>query len=555
MFLLEFLIFVLFIIFLSISISGYGSLYPIKIRRNFFLDIFLGFIIISFLMTIFHFFFKINLFLNSLTYLIGLIIFFKRNKFLDFFKFIKKSYILNISILLLLIPIFISQKYHEDFGYYHLPYALAFLEEKIVFGFANINQTYVYNSIWLNLYPLFFLENKNFNFLTLPSFLLFLSFIIFSINKILEKKNFTISDFYLITILFYCLLKFTRISEFGIDFPANIYSILSIFFFIKFYETYVIFEKKSFFYLNCIFSIFSILIKLSTIPVIILPIYLYFTNFKNLKFCIFENKFLIIYFLLIVFIVQQFIYTGCILFPTNFTCFNVSWFNSENINLSNKLELINKSYSLARNIYSPEEYLNNFKWFPFWFKRSLNEILEHLMTMVIPLVLFFLLSKKRKKNTSLAFNKKKVLLFFSILSLFFWLKFSPVFRFAIYIFITLVFLIFLNFFNLREFSKKKFTVFIVIFLIFNFSKNINRIYESEKIFLGIQKIENKYLFDKDNSNEYASIYYPDVKKNIKKNGWQGRLCWNTPFICSSKKLIINKKNGYLIINELKNKDD
>tara|TARA_A100001015_G_scaffold132762_1_gene147303 strand:+ start:2049 stop:3716 length:1668 start_codon:yes stop_codon:yes gene_type:complete len=555
MFLIELLIFVLFIIILSISISGYGSLYPIKIRRNFFLDILLGFIIISLLITIFHFFFKINLFLNTLIFLIGLVVFFKKNKFFYFSKFIKKSYIFNIAIFLLLIPIFISQKYHEDFGYYHLPYALAFLEEKIVFGFANINQAYVYNSIWLNLYPLFFLENKNFNFLTLPSFLLLLSFIMFSLNKVLEKKNVNISDFYLITTLFYFLLKFTRISEYGVDFPATIYSIISIFFFIKFYETSANLEKKSFFYLNFIFSIFSILIKLSTIPVIILPIYLYFTNFKNFKFYVFESKFLIIYFLFIVFFVQQFIYTGCILFPTNFTCFNASWFNSENINLSKKLELINKSYSLARTIYPPEEYLNNFTWFSFWFKRSLNEILEHLMTMVIPLLLFFLFLKKRKKNISLSFNKKKILLLFSFVSLFFWLNFSPVFRFAIYIFITLVFLIFLDFFILREFSKKKFTVFIVIFLIFNFSKNIARIYESEKIFLGIQKIENEYLFNEDNSNEYASIYYPDVKKNTKKNGWQGRLCWNTPFICSSKKLIINKKNGYLIINELKNKND
>ena len=84
MFLVELLIFVLFTIILSISISGYGSLYPIKIRGNFFLDILLGFIIISFLITIFHFFFKINLFLNILIFLIGLIIFFKKKKFFYF---------------------------------------------------------------------------------------------------------------------------------------------------------------------------------------------------------------------------------------------------------------------------------------------------------------------------------------------------------------------------------------------------------------------------------------------------------------------------------------
>ena len=106
---------------------------------------------------------------------------------------------------------FLSQKYHEDFGYYHLPYALGFLEEKIVFGYANIDKSYVYNSIWLNLYSLFFLIDKNFDFLTLPSYLLFLSFILFSINEITSKKNILISDYYLITILFYFVLKFKNI--------------------------------------------------------------------------------------------------------------------------------------------------------------------------------------------------------------------------------------------------------------------------------------------------------------------------------------------------------
>ena len=86
---------------------------------------------------------------------------------------------------------------------------------------------------------------------------------------------------------------------------------------------------------------------------------------------------------------------------------------------------------------------------------------------------------------------------------------------------------------------------------FNFSKNILRINETGKVFLGVQKIENKFILDDFNSNEHAKIYFPDVKNN-EKNGWQGRLCWNTPFICSYNKLDVSKKNGYLIINKLKN---
>ena len=550
MIVLELILFFLSIIIISVAIAGFGSLLSIKTVNNFFLDICFGLIIISILITTFHFFYEIKSFLKILILLIGLTIFFKKKNLADFKLLIKKKNFLYLVIIGLLIPMFVSQKYHEDFGYYHLPYALAFLEEKIVFGFANIDRTFVYNSIWLNLYSIFFLEDKNYNYLTFPSFLLFLSFIIFSIDKILKQEYSKISNYYLTIVLFYFLLKFTRISEFGVDFPATILSILSIFYFIKFYETNVIIERKAFFYFNLAFSLFSILVKLSVLPIIILPIYLYFSNFKKLKFYIFNLRFLCIYFLGLVFFIQQFFYTGCLFFPTNLTCFSVSWFNPEHLKLSKELELINKSYSIAREIYSPEEYLENFTWFLFWLKRNFIEIFEHLMTIILPLLLFFtLLKKEKKKNYKI--KKENFIYLFCFIFLLFWLNFSPVFRFSIPFFVTIIFLISYKFYIKKKFSRNIFIFFVSIFLIFNFSKNIKRINDTEKVFVGIQKIENQYLLNEVNSNEYVNIYYPDVKKN-KKNGWQGRLCWDTPFICSYNKLGVGKKNGYLIINRLKN---
>jgi len=549
MIILELLVFLVGIIFLSLSFSGLGSLFTLKLKSDFFLDIFCGLIITSLIVTFVHFFFKINFIIAGGIFLIGIILFFLKKNISIFLE--KKDLLPYFIIVFLLLPIFISQKYHEDFGYYHLPYSLAFIEEKIVFGFANIDIPYVYNSIWLNLYPIFFIENKNFDFLTLPSFLLFLSFIIFSIKNIIEKKDqIKNSDYYLIVILFYFLLKFTRISEFGVDFPAIIFSVLSIYYFIKFYETKENLDKKSFFYFNLFFAIFAILIKLSAALIIILPIFLFLTNFKDLKFYILSLRFLAISFLCIIFFVQQFIYTGCFLFPTTLTCLNVSWFNPEHIDLSKRLELINKSYSSAKGIYSPEEYLSNFNWFLIWIKRNFKEILEHLMTMILPILIFVLVSKK-KLGTILVFEKKLILVFFIILSLIFWLNYSPVLRFAIHIYITLIFLFFSKILISKEFSKKKFIIFISVFLVFNFSKNILRISDTEKIFLGIQKIENEYLLDTKTSNKYANIYYPDVENN-KKNGWQGRLCWDTPFICSYNKLDVSKKNGYLVVDKLKN---
>ena len=449
-------------------------------------------------------------------------------------------------VILFLLPIYISQKYHEDFGYYHLPYALSFLEEKIVFGFANIDQSYVYNSIWLNLTSIFFYKDKNFDFLTLPSFILFLFFISFSLNNLLKKKSYKVSDYYLIVSLFYFILKFTRISEFGIDLAANIFSILSIYYFIKYFDEENISKKKILFFFNIAFTIFSILIKLSTVPILMLSIYIFFKDFKYLKYQILNLRFLIIYLLFLAFLIQQFVYTGCFFFPTSFTCLNVSWFNIEYIDLAKKLELINKSYSIVSDIFLPDKYLSNFNWFPYWIKRNYIEIFEHLITMIIPICLFILFLKKNKL-TKLNFKKKGFLTFFILFNLLFWLHFSPVYRFGVHIFLTLSFIILIDQFLKRKFSKKIFVIFISIFLIFNFSKNIIRINKEKDTFIGIQKIENKFtVLD---NNEFVKFHQPDVKKN-QKNGWQGRLCWNIPFICSHNQLNIEKKYGYLILSNL-----
>ena len=545
----QILLFFVSIIFLSLSISGYGSLINLKIQKNFFLEVFLGFIIISFLITTIHFFLKIDLKISFLIFIVGFFILIKKKK-INLFSFFKKTNLKFLIIIFLLIPMYISQKYHEDFGYYHLPYAIAFLEEKIIFGFANIDQSYVYNSIWLNINSIFFLNDKNYDFLTLPSFILFISFIIFSLQSIFNLKNIKISDYYLVVLLFYFILKFTRISEFGVDIPSLIFSVLGIYYFIKFNETNFEIEKKNYFYLNLIFSVFAILIKLSVVPIILLTVILYFKNFKILKFYILNIRFLIIYFLILLFFTQQFIYTGCIFFPTEFTCVNVGWFNNDYLKLSKQIELINKSYSAARNMYSPSEYLSNFTWFPFWLKRNYTEILEHLGTIILPVLFFSFFLKKKNINKEI-FNKKKIIYLFLFLNIIFWLNFSPVYRFGIHIFVTLSFIILLDLLISKEFSKKLFTFFISIFLLFNFTKNILRINNSDDIFIGIQKIENSYIFKGDISNEYAKIYHPDVENN-KKNGWQGRLCWNTPFICSYNKLEVKKKNGYLIINKIHN---
>ena len=543
---LQLLIFVVSVVLISLSISGYGRIVNLDIKKNFFLDTFLGFILLSLIITVLHFFFKINLTISILIFFFGLCLFFYKKK-LKAIEFTKIDNIYYLIVVLLLIPIFLSQKYHEDFGYYHLPYAIGFIEEKIIFGFANIEKSYVYNSIWLNLYSIFFLNDKNFNFLTLPSFLLFINFILFSLHQLILKNEKLISDYFLLISLFYFILKFTRISEFGVDLPAAIFSIITIYYFLKFSEEDLATYKREYFFLVVFFSIFSILIKLSTVPIILLPIFLYIKYFKDMKFYIFRYKFSFVYILIITFFIQQFIYTGCLFFPSNTTCFSVSWFSEDNISISNQLELINKSYSEAKYTLTPSEFLKNFNWFNYWFKRNFNEILEHLLTMTLP-VLIFIFFQKKKINSKLIFNDKLGLYLFLILGLLFWLNFSPVYRFAIYLFLTLIYVLLISSLISRYFSKKIFTIFFMVFILFSFSKNIVRLTKVESIFFGILKIENQYILNNTNTGQIRKIFQPDIKKNSI-NGWQGRLCWNIPFICSYNSLKVRKKYGYLIINK------
>ena len=129
-------------------------------------------------------------------------------------------------------------------------------------------------------------------------------FIIFFIKKFNLKKN-TNNYFFLIS-LFYFIIKFTRISEFGNDIPATIFSILSIFYFLKFIESKNQESLYKFFFLNFAFTIFAILIKFSSIPLIFLTIYILLKNFKILFKQLLRLEYIIVYLLIFIFLFNNF---------------------------------------------------------------------------------------------------------------------------------------------------------------------------------------------------------------------------------------------------------
>ena len=173
MIILEILIFFLLSFLSLISLAGYGLVYTTRYKFNILTSFFFGFIILGFLITTIHFFFKIHFYINIIILLIGVVFFFIKTKLYDLNIFNKKFFI-YILIFFALIPIFLTHKYHEDFGYYHLPYLITLVEHKLIFGLANTNDAFIHNSLWLNIIGIHFLPEKNFNFVTLSTFLVYL---------------------------------------------------------------------------------------------------------------------------------------------------------------------------------------------------------------------------------------------------------------------------------------------------------------------------------------------------------------------------------------------
>ena len=95
MIILELSIFLISIILLSFSFAGFGSLISFELNRNFFEEIFLGFVIVALVITLTHFFFKINFLISLLVFLVGLFLFYKNKNSFDFLKK-KKKFTLSV---------------------------------------------------------------------------------------------------------------------------------------------------------------------------------------------------------------------------------------------------------------------------------------------------------------------------------------------------------------------------------------------------------------------------------------------------------------------------
>ena len=546
------------ILFLYFSLTGLGSIF-FKIcsfdkkYSNLIFPI-VSFPIIFFIVTILHLFTKLNPIYNFSIIFISLLLFIFNFKKLFIFNFNKKVNLIIFFLTLALVSIqFIGHKVNEDYGYYHLPYIVNFISDKLIFGLSHLSMVQGYNSAWLNVSAFFYFPFLTDKFIHFANSVLFFSVLIYFFNFLFNKKNiynFPLSSLYSLLAISFFLIKNSRLNSFGVDVPGHIYASIIFFLFLNFCENKDFVFRKITFYIISFFSIFVILIKLSYIPLILIPFICLFFEKKilNIKLFIFLFSFGISW------VIQQVAYTSCVIFPLDFTCFNfLSWYSESFINgAAFSLEYINKSYWVYEGSLTESEYVKNFNWVGTWFSRNLIELIENIIIFIIILFSLLIVNFFSKKNFKAPI---KSYLLVAMIPIFFgfllWFLKAPVTRYGIFYLNSFILLIFLFLFEGRLISNLNYKFIIIVLsisLTFNITKNINRISK-------LDPYEN-FPFPKK-----IKIVYDSVKNNnltfnspISQGDVQSSVCWDTPVYCRAGKfdnINIIKKNSYTFITPKK----
>jgi len=486
-------------------------------------------------------------------------------KNINFFinNLIKDFLIFSISLVVVFVMT-LNYNPHEDYGYYHLPYMINLISEKIIFGLSNLQPQFGWNSSWLNFSSMFFLPILGLNGLHMSNPILFF-FILYLFLEIAfnKKDDHSISRYFLVILSFYIIIKFSRISAHGFDFPANIYLLISFYYFLKLNETSEKLNKEKYFIIILIFSTVALTIKLSTFmaPLLILSS-LFIIGFKNLKKKLLIKSFFFCSVFFSFWLIQQFIYSGCFVPMFEFTCIkSTSWYTQEiSESIKAATGAVNKSIRDYTGTLSQEEYLRNFNWVSTWYSRNKTEFIEHLSAFLIPIlvILFFNLKYFNFSKNHYLYKKKNYTLIittslFVFIGLSLWFIKSPVIRFGVpYLYIFLFFLIvffFVYVFKIDLKLRKGIFITLILALTFNLSKNLNRVINFENRVNYWPKILNVEFSSKKFEN--YSINYPSSKIV----STQHQFCWSIPFIChidSGKGIIISKKNNYLFITQSNN---
>ena len=560
---IDFLIFIFFFYICLISVLGYGGIFKKiflnKLKTNEEINIYLGFYGLTFitLIALFSSFFtEHNFYHNIFLHLIGLFYFFyspiKKN--ITFYK-----HIFYISILL--IPLLLISKTHDDFSYYHYPFTKFLTENHVIFGMGHINLGYNFLSSIFFLNSTFYLPFiKLFSFhFSIIYFLLFFNYFLFvKIFSTTTQKYF--KYLYLLTFIFFNL-SFNRLAEFGMDKGGQLLIVLLI---IKLFEILTQYKKKNKTeHILLLIPLVGLCISSKTyfLTYLVLGFSIFLIDEKyiqNFKKIIFTKSFMSLILILFFTFSHHFVSTGCLISPLPYLCFdqNFNWARSINEVKDLSVWLEQWSKAGASPTYRVEDelnYIKNFNWLTNWFREYfIVKFLDQIGILFLSIVLIiFSLKKFQLSNNKILFKKEFLLYFFLLTFIFFvWFTNHPTLRYGGYsIFYLIVsFPIALIFYKLKNKNNqiKKISIIVLLVIILVDLKNIIR----------INKEFHRGDFYSFKNFPYFAIKNKEFNSKRFKSGltiYSAHHCWNTPSPCGTfdEEINVYYKNGYYFIERLK----
>ena len=203
------------------------------LKLNFFEISLLGIVFSGFIAQIINFFYPINDFIIYLNLVMILLFnFFYKNNYKIFFSK-QTNFIILIFILLAFLNIYGSE-FSDDLNHYHYSSIINSDKSNYIIGLSHLHHMFANSSIWLITHSFFNLDYSRLQDIHVLNGLLFFLILTLFTHEILKstnKKQINNYTAFILLILVFVLLKYTRLKEFGIDRPA----FLIFYFFLYFY--------------------------------------------------------------------------------------------------------------------------------------------------------------------------------------------------------------------------------------------------------------------------------------------------------------------------------
>ena len=484
------------------------------------MDIIFGLFFLLTILIVFHFFLPLKYLIFPI-YFLGLLFFIYYN-IKKVFNFINFNLILFVTFVIFFInssngPTYDTQLYHHQLLNWNYSYKITMNLVLVDDRMGMISPWYLFLSLG-NLKFFNSLFALVFNFV--PVFILISE----TINSFKQKLD--LSKLYIVLsslfIIFFSLIHpfkngiiMMHLGSLGTDFPAMIFFILIIYYFLKNFEN----KKNKYLRYVVILSTLTLFCRISYLPILILPLYLIFSK----KFLLREIHFNILIALSFFFwFSRSLVNNGCLIFPVKFTCFG---FNSYiPIDKIGQYSTVVKSFARTapehKKFMDLDFSINSNDWFIPWIKNyfftsSLTQIF--FVVTSIFLIPFILKIFKSKNN----YFKIFILILMYILTFFLWLE-APDIRFALGLLISMP-IVLISFLASEKYYKyfdklKYFFIFILFVLILKNYENYSNIFE-----------KNIYVrnYNYKNFKVVKEVNGIKVVRNSDSNGF----CYNTKHIC------------------------